>query len=71
MGVTVTNEGMERIVEHASLAGMKKTYSKIEAASPDGIHYTRAFGQMPFIQKGNITQGVMGGIMYILCGSLF
>ncbi|PIK35321.1 putative sulfotransferase 1C2 [Apostichopus japonicus] len=52
LGVTVTDDGLERIVEHCSLEGMKKTYAKVEAASPDGVHYTRAFGQIPFLQKG-------------------
>ncbi|PIK35322.1 putative sulfotransferase 1C2 [Apostichopus japonicus] len=52
LGLPITSEGMERIIEHASVEGMKKTFAKIEEEYENGKMYTRAFGLMPFIQKG-------------------
>lgn len=52
MEVTITPEGLERIIEHSSLEGMRKTYAKIEEDYEYGKMLTRAFGQIPFIQKG-------------------
>lgn len=52
MEVTITPEGLERIIEHSSLEGMRRTYAKIEEDYEYGKMLTRAFGQMPFIQKG-------------------
>lgn len=52
LGATISPEGFERIVEHSSLEGMKKTYAKIEEEVENGRLYTRAFGLAPFIQTG-------------------
>ncbi|KAJ8025548.1 Sulfotransferase 1C2A [Holothuria leucospilota] len=54
LGLTITPEGMERILEHASLEGMKKTYAKIEKEHELGRLLTRAGGIMPFLQKGHV-----------------
>ena len=43
---------MERILEHSSIEGMKKTYAKIEEEHELGKLLTRAFGTKPFINKG-------------------
>ncbi|KAJ8040076.1 Sulfotransferase family cytosolic 1B member 1 [Holothuria leucospilota] len=52
LGTTISPEGLERIVEHSILEGMKRTYPKIEQEVENGIMYTRVFGLMPIIQKG-------------------
>ncbi|KAJ8040075.1 Sulfotransferase family cytosolic 1B member 1 [Holothuria leucospilota] len=52
LGKTISPEGLERIVEHSSLEGMKRTYAKIEEEVENGKLYTRAYGLMSFVQKG-------------------
>ncbi|XP_071827803.1 sulfotransferase 1B1-like [Apostichopus japonicus] len=50
--VTITPEGMERIIEHSSMEGMKKTYAKIEKEHELGELLTKAHGKLPFLKKG-------------------
>ncbi|XP_071847484.1 sulfotransferase 1C4-like isoform X2 [Apostichopus japonicus] len=53
LDLKITDEGFERIVKYSSVEEMKKTYSKIEEDYGErGKMFTRAFGLVPFIQKG-------------------
>lgn len=52
LGVTVSSEGLQRIVEHSSFEGMKRTYAKIEEEVQNGKMYTRSQGQIPYLQQG-------------------
>ncbi|KAJ8040074.1 Sulfotransferase family cytosolic 1B member 1 [Holothuria leucospilota] len=52
LGVTVSSDGLQRIVEHSSLEGMKMTYAKIEEEVENGKMYTRSQGQIPYLQQG-------------------
>ncbi|KAJ8050997.1 Sulfotransferase family cytosolic 1B member 1 [Holothuria leucospilota] len=52
--ISITPEGLERIIKHSSLKGMRRTFAQIEEENENGKFYTRAFGEVPFIQKGVI-----------------
>ncbi|KAJ8025547.1 Sulfotransferase family cytosolic 1B member 1 [Holothuria leucospilota] len=51
LGLIITPEGLERILQHASLEGMKKTYAKIEKEHEFGSLITR-IGNRPVLQRG-------------------
>ena len=63
---SLTDEVFEKVVAGSEFSGMKKTYDALEKSSEKGIMYTRAGGQMPFMQKGMITMVVMIMTMMII-----
>ncbi|XP_072172948.1 sulfotransferase 1B1-like [Diadema setosum] len=53
LGRPLTDEVLDKVVEHSSFSGMKKSYQKVEEQK-DGQMLTKSLGKQPYMSKGVI-----------------
>ncbi|XP_071511888.1 sulfotransferase 1B1-like [Diadema antillarum] len=53
LGRPLTDEVLDKVVEHSSFSGMKKSYQKVEEQK-DGQMLTKSLGKQPYMSKGII-----------------